>query len=85
MSAMLTRMISPSSLSAFSASATSGVTGSRVPSTNPAQGANPVQPARAQSTASQSQPAIQKLAPQTLQSTPPSQNLPRGSLLDLSV
>ena len=80
MSAMLTRMISPSSLSAFSASATSGVIGSIVP------GANPVQPARAQSTASQATNGpIQKLAPQTLQSTPPSQALPRGSLLDLSV
>jgi hypothetical protein len=79
MSAMLTRMISPSSLSAFSANATNGVIGSHMP------GANSVQPVRAQSNGSQPQPAIQKLAPQTLQSAPPSQSLPRGSLLDLSV
>ncbi|HEY2132925.1 MAG TPA: hypothetical protein VGH36_08120 [Acetobacteraceae bacterium] len=68
-----------SSLSAFSASVTNDVAGGNVP------GASPVQPVRAQSTASQSQAPIQKLSPQALQSTPPSQTLPRGSLLDLSV
>jgi hypothetical protein len=79
MSARLLHMISPSSLSAFSASITNGTLGNRV------TGANPIQSVRAQQSVPARASAGQKLSPQTAPSVPPGQTLPRGSLLDLSV
>jgi hypothetical protein len=77
---ILLHMISPGSLSAFSASVTDGAIGS-------VTGAGAVQPVRSRSTISDSAAVPQKLLPQGgAQPQPaPGQTLPRGSLLDLSV
>ena len=73
----LPRMISPSSLSAFSAS----ITAQPIAPTGPVPAPSPVQNARAQSTAAPA--AAGNAAP--LPASPPGRVLPRGSLLDLSV
>ena len=72
----LARMISPTSLSAFSASVTNGgIQPSGVRSTGD------VQQARAQAGAKGPVPTITPRGPQTLA---PGQYMPRGSLLDLT-
>jgi hypothetical protein len=82
MRASLTRMISPSSLSAFSA--TNGVApsgGVQAPAAPP-----PVQQARAQAPSPPVQAGSQGFGPSgTPTAPPPGQNTPRGSLLNLIV
>ena len=79
MRAIVSRMISTGSLSAFSASATNGiVTGGNVGAAGGIQQAQ----ARSQSAAQPTPPAGQGRPLPPLQ---PGQTMPRGSLLDLSV